>query len=328
MTDGNNDDSITYRGKQKKQHSILQKLRSCYFEQFEPPGWIGPLVTPDSILRKTICYYDSGVDESRARKLLRQREPTNIESNRLYHSDLLMRYFGYSQSCYDAATSPNLAVYCETPCRASADAIRHPSTIRVLNVIGVALDHESQSDYRFLETIQSIPTRRHVYHQKVRSVFRKMLRCLQDHPDIETIVVHGFGMGVFSALAPVLEIDHEQAFVDSLYEFIGDVWVMMIGPNRSRLRVVLNFMPPAVSRRIKPIDGRIEYTRTPIQAFVRESTTEFLSTTLWVNAWDPFSIVGNGNGGDHSLDGYFGRMTAMQIICWPVYNPLITYVPT
>lgn len=28
---------------------------------------------------------------------------------------------------------------------------------------------------------------------------------------------------------------------------------------------------------------------------------------LLVNAWDPWSMVGNGNAGDNSLDGFFGR---------------------
>ena len=26
-----------------------------------------------------------------------------------------------------------------------------------------------------------------------------------------------------------------------------------------------------------------------------------------MNAWDPWSMVGNGNAGDNSLDGFFGR---------------------
>ena len=47
--------------------------------------------------------------------------------------------------------------------------------------------------------------------------------------------------------------------------------------------------------------------------------------TLFVNAWDPFSMVGNGNANDNSLDGHVGRTTASALLCWPYSNPSITY---
>jgi hypothetical protein len=42
--------------------------------------------------------------------------------------------------------------------------------------------------------------------------------------------------------------------------------------------------------------------------------------TLYVNAWDPHSAVGNGNSMDRSLDGFFGRTTAMGPLCHPFTN--------
>ena len=36
-----------------------------------------------------------------------------------------------------------------------------------------------------------------------------------------------------------------------------------------------------------------------------------LSDALFVNAWDPHSVVGNGNSNDNSLDGFIGRYTDM-----------------
>ncbi len=47
---------------------------------------------------------------------------------------------------------------------------------------------------------------------------------------------------------------------------------------------------------------------------------------LYVNAWDPWSIVGNGNAGDRSLDGAWGACSNMSVLCWPVTNPFIQYV--
>merc|ERR1712039_724173 len=46
-----------------------------------------------------------------------------------------------------------------------------------------------------------------------------------------------------------------------------------------------------------------------------------LEDSLLVNAWDPWSMVGNGNAADNSLDGYFGRCTAMALLCWPKKCP-------
>ena len=53
----------------------------------------------------------------------------------------------------------------------------------------------------------------------------------------------------------------------------------------------------------------------------------FSADTLYQNAWDPHSIVGNGNAGDNSLDGFFGRFTMMHFLCWPRTNQHMQYVP-
>lgn len=52
-----------------------------------------------------------------------------------------------------------------------------------------------------------------------------------------------------------------------------------------------------------------------------------LDNTLFVNAWDPHSIIGNGNYNDPSLDGYWGRYTNMSVLGWGFTNPEMTYVP-
>ena len=46
-----------------------------------------------------------------------------------------------------------------------------------------------------------------------------------------------------------------------------------------------------------------------------------LSKTLFVNAWDPHSVPGNGNEGDNSLDGHIGRCTALQLFGCGESNP-------
>ena len=45
-----------------------------------------------------------------------------------------------------------------------------------------------------------------------------------------------------------------------------------------------------------------------------------LDRTMFVNSWNPFSVVGNGNAADKSLDGQFGRRTAMAVLATPPVN--------
>jgi len=46
-----------------------------------------------------------------------------------------------------------------------------------------------------------------------------------------------------------------------------------------------------------------------------------LRRAVVVNAWDCWSIIGNGNFADRSLDGFVGRATALAVLGWPVTNP-------
>jgi hypothetical protein len=48
-----------------------------------------------------------------------------------------------------------------------------------------------------------------------------------------------------------------------------------------------------------------------------------LADALFVNAWDPHSIVGNGNFNDNSLDGFIGRYTDMSPMSFHPTNPNI-----
>lgn len=54
-------------------------------------------------------------------------------------------------------------------------------------------------------------------------------------------------------------------------------------------------------------------------------TDEDVAHTLYVNAWDPWSMIGNGNGRDNSLDGYWGRCSNMAVLGWSVTNPWMMY---
>ena len=53
-------------------------------------------------------------------------------------------------------------------------------------------------------------------------------------------------------------------------------------------------------------------------------TEELLKYTLFINAWDPWSIIGNGNDADNSLDGFWGRNSNLSVLGWSETNPYLT----
>ena len=74
------------------------------------------------------------------------------------------------------------------------------------------------------------------------------------------------------------------------------------------------------------IDFAHDYASFVPDVFSAQLKDEFLKQdTLYINAWDPWSMVGNGNANDASLDGGFGKSTAMAVLAWPFTNQKITY---
>jgi hypothetical protein len=52
---------------------------------------------------------------------------------------------------------------------------------------------------------------------------------------------------------------------------------------------------------------------------------EDLDEVAFVNAWDPWSLIGNGNERDFSLDGAWGRISNMAVLGWSETNPFIQW---
>lgn len=275
--------------------SLIAKLFDVYDEGFKPPFWVKTYNMNRNEYQNTICYYDADSPLDAVKRLMKYREPVNIAMQRYYSKKLLKEYFGYSRSCYDT-TSPNIAVYCQTPCI----KFKSKRYIHVLNVIGVALDDAEQPDY---ERVSTDPDE---YKRMVSRVFRKIRYCFYHRP-FHTMVLHGFGLGVFSALAPELGIDAKEVFLECFHDSFHDC----------QKDIVCNYMPFKIKG----------YTniKVPVDELIFSMDQEDLDGTLFINAWDAFSMIGNGNSKDASLDGHFGRMTCMSVLGWSITNPCIQY---
>ena len=89
------------------------------------------------------------------------------------------------------------------------------------------------------------------------------------------------------------------AFAGYLFDrFVTDVFEPAFQPYWEECRCS-NIEVLGYNRRTRKFDGGF----VP-DVFRRDKD---IDRTLYVNAWDPWSMIGNGNARDNSLDGWYGR---------------------
>ena len=100
----------------KKKDNIL-KLFICYKKGFEPPIQLNNT----SLMKYCRVFYNKGDKLKDIMKLVREREPVNIEMKRYYSESKLQYYFGYKRGYYGkcpnskkSITPPNFVVYTPT----------------------------------------------------------------------------------------------------------------------------------------------------------------------------------------------------------------------
>lgn len=261
--------------------------------------------------------------------MAKEREPTNITFTRIYSQNLLKEAYGYEICPYNEIFHPNIAIYCHTPICMTADMTPNytPKYIHVLSVYGLAFDSEEQPDYKRYDAL--LPDDRNdTFKGELSCMFNKIVHCFTTKK-FKYLLMHGVGMGVFNALADKLRISSENIFIDCCVEHLGPLF-----KNNDDKTLYLNFPPP---KKGKPMITQqiintkfgeyknIQYKGTNFPDIINDFTDEVLSDMLVINAWDPFSVVGNGNAGDISLDGFMGKHTAAGILSWPIFNEKIKY---
>jgi hypothetical protein len=274
---------------------IVKSLHSIYNTGFAFPKWIHQYdyeLWPHLDFHATRVYFDKSIFKQKdIRRLLLEREPCNIAMTRYYNQSRMQQLFGWSTSFYSRyfeqtqQLPPNIAVYVRTPI--FGDGFKTKS-IHLLNLVGMAFDSKKQPDAQFYRT-PTIETLQMLYLK----VWRKAFVCARDL-GVARIVPVVVGGGAFTPIDPI-------QFKTNVHD------------------IVLN--------KLKEEFPYIEVLHIPTNVF---ETIEFMTTidrnnTLFINAWDPHTILGNGNAKDNSLDGHFGRRTPIAILGWPATNNHITY---
>jgi hypothetical protein len=325
-------------------------LRGIYLNKSEFPNWV---LEPDrwnntgSDLEKphkfddTIVVYDNDSDLNQVKELVEKREPVNIEMTRNYKNDDLETNFGWRVGAYSKSTSselyPNIGIYCHA--RVTNEEKTEEKNVHVMNLIGYAFDSTEQPDYQyFLKTYGGGASDLNTLSSENKDNFKKEL--IQRYRKIwlkacyicklkslKNLWYYGVGSGFFSKLLP-----NEYNMASG--KFYQEIFAPAFGidpndagdsPEKSTtidptdLTIPINF---CIKYGIKVQNLQNETTQSPDKKIpdVLFNSKSSPNDTLYINAWDPWSIIGNGNAADTSLDGHWGRNSNMSVLGWSITN--------
>jgi hypothetical protein len=293
------------------------------------PEWaLGIYERYPRLFKEAVVYYDDGDNLNDVKKLATERELVNIAMgedglgynlycfNKLTY-DIIKRYWdeGYYGRYYkkNREIAPNIAIYCRTPIRYRGKE----ELIKCINVMGYAFDNPRQPDYKYFVNKHGDLDTDELYHH-ICKVFRKIFCCALEKR-CSRIILCRFGCTNFCG---DFCDDVNDIYDDALYRVLQDM-----GKDLSRNNInEISCLKENLSHIIRQFNfDSFNYTGKIPKMIFEDRHLRDLRNTLFVNAWDPWSMVGNGNGADHSLDGFFGNSTAMAILCWPLTNPDIKY---
>ena len=261
-----------------------------------------------------------------ARLSIYQRQPVNIMMNtsgtnwkafKQLQKNLPNKLgWGWENSYYTTVfikwriLAVNVAVYCETPVSDTYSTLSpHFLTIRVLNLVGLGFDTSEQPDHQaFVQKNYAKPDKEAAkkwLQPHVTSQLQKVEAVLNwahtSNQPIRYMHLPAVGCGHFAGNMP-----------------IRDVWDDL--SKEAVLKWEKAWPSLHVDTRDKMYVGKSAGMHTKWRELDKEHG---LRHCLFVNAWDPHSFIGNGNLADESLDGWYGRFTAMAVLGWPGTNPYL-----
>ena len=302
------------------EQSIINKvelLHELYYERYAFPKWVisslkDGLMEYEKYANTVTTYYNSfDNNETTLQNVLmltEQREPVNISMGRLYDEDILKKCFGYKTGCYGKLKdSVNISMYMKTPFLNENDNFIYD--VNVLNVIAPAFDSKYQPDVKFFHNNPEKIINRYAL------IFNMIFYCAL-HQGMKKIYITGFGLGAFMNNKQ----HYEQGFRKSYAKYKQIL-------NRKKIQMYYwSYDTSEINiHELKPVT--VDYNNLgKYICEILKSDVKAKDSILFINAWDPFSIVGNGNESDGSWDGHFGRRTSMAVLSLPQINKHIKYV--
>ena len=310
----NNPDTEQWDPQAATQMAIM--LRACYNKGFEFPAWtLRNISDQEDLFRATHVYYGDSTSTrpelALIQQLVREREPVNIEMKRSYSQARLDHGFGHQKGFYGSLADargklpPSIAVYTKTLVGSPESHV----IVHLLHAIGLGFDVNAQPDLQlFLDgKIDCVAFYRYM--------FKLIFTCADDKlgPD-STVVLSLVGGNNFANLYP-----------GGRRKLWSDVWIPAL---MSHLQEFPHHVPRLRGMGFPPefltlVDPVIRNKLQGDRLFPDIVADYDLTRTLFVNAWDPWSVVGNGNERDESLDGHIGRNSNAAILSTSMTNTFL-----
>ena len=278
----------------------MYKLLSIYESGYGFQTWSIEAVAKEyhKYMAPTRVFYRANADINTVKLLTNQREPVNIAMERHYDQGRLEKWFGYRTGAYERVQqpAPNIAIYTFTKVLVN-EGNQQYHDVHILHVIGLAFDDEDQVDYKHYMALTKIERRKQVvafYTSMFHTVFQACL-----YLNLTQLVMSMVGANNFA----ILYRDDGVTTGDG-GQFQEQIWRPTWETVASGYKQVkVSFMG---------VPGK-DACMFPACVLVKPDA-------LFVNAWDCWSIVGNGNEKDPSLDGIVGRFSTAALTSWPRTN--------
>jgi len=304
----------------------INRLFECYNLRHDkrngqPPEWSKDAKIVMELGNRCNVYYNILDNIDDIKKLVREREPVNIAMGQHYNKDLLKTYFNYKEGYYKKIPvsnscppwKPNILVYTPTYLDINQDNNPNYNKIyHILNVIGLAFDNVEQIDYEILMSHNQ--DKRIEICQKFYSVLFQNIYNVAIKLGMKNIVMCYVGCGAFSAIYPgpgnILEEIWLPAFIEIFIQ------------NKSKNLKIYTMGGDSMGNPLTNLANIQDIGKFP-QCVNKIGNNE---KTLYINAWDCWSVPGNGNAGDDSLDGFIGRVTNIGVLGTSLTNPFLKYI--
>ena len=275
-----------------------RNLRSVYEDEYAFPGWsIMYVVNNKKLLAEAKVYYDKkDTDLDVIKKLVYQREPVNMGTNRHYDKDKLQELFDYRTGYYDEyyeknkKLPPNIAIFTRAGLKRDGEETV-TTNINIINSIGYAFDSPEQSDYKYFFENPQRPFDKNELRDNYKNIFNKIFKCACDH-NCKLIVFCLVGGGFFSEGYP----GGKDVFMKEIFAPCFNYVKKFYDDKMENNKFDINFMGASDDPTFFETNFGTDYKDIGYFPANIDKVRDKLNTTLFVNGWDMLSVIGNGNG--------------------------------
>ena len=314
-------------------YTNAEELYALYEDKRKPPHWTLNMYDQDDPRMKEVQVYSTSPMNKALLQCLTVREPVNIEMAQPYKHPFDSGYMSWFKEHNEKELGPNLGIYARALMSMDGryplgyDERRElidPKLVHVFNSIGFAFDNTDQPDYKYYLKPKLTSEKKKELTKDLTNALRLFLVCAKNKK-LSNVCFCYLGGGFFKT-----EYERQKHSYIDLFAECMDKALSAELPSFGNLQSIyfsggsrLEYEKPkltAVLNKYKHPHGIVKEIRfgEDIPSIFNDLDTE---KTLFMNAWDPHSVVGNGNESDRSLDGWFGRLGDLALLCTPATNP-------